>query len=130
MDWRSLLSSAPATRDTPAPIPATPGLSLTGPPAISLSAPLLAGTLLGLRATPAASDERWTITAFDVVISVHQDATMTVRETLQVEFGTQQHHGIFRDIPIIYEWDSDSHRVYDLTVNSVTDGVGRDWPYT
>ena len=105
-------------------------MSLTGPRAISLSAALLAGTLLGLRATPAAADEGWVINAFDVVISVHQDATMTVRETLQVDFGAQQHHGIFRDIPIIYEWDSDSHRVYDLTVNSVTDGVGRDWPHT
>lgn len=79
---------------------------------------------------PVAADEGWTINAFDVEISVHQDATMAVHETLQVDFGTQPHHGIFRDIPVIYEWDRDSHRVYDLTVNAVTDGAGRNWPYS
>jgi uncharacterized membrane protein YgcG len=105
-------------------------LILPGRRAISLPTALLAATLLASRAVPAAADEGWTIDAFDVEISVHQDATMTVRETLQVDFGPQQHHGIFRDIPVIYEWDSDSHRVYDLTVNSVTDAVGRNWPYS
>jgi len=84
---------------------------------------------VAFRAVPAAADEGWAIDAFDVEISVHQDATIAVRETLQVDFGTQPHHGIFRDIPVIYEWDRDSHRVYDLTVNAVTDGAGRNWPY-
>ncbi len=96
--------------------------------AIWLPAALLAATL-ALQAVPAAADEGWTIDAFDVEISVNQDATMAVRETLQVDFGTQSHHGVFRDIPVIYEWDRDSHRVYDLAVNAVTDGAGRNWPY-
>src|SRR5207245_8369850 len=33
-------------------------------------------------------------------------------------------------IPIVYEWDQHSNRVYDLTVDSVTDGAGRDWKYS
>jgi uncharacterized membrane protein YgcG len=89
-----------------------------------------AALLLGLRVVPAAADEGWTIDAFDVAIIVNQDSTMTVRETLQVDFGTQQHHGIFRDIPVVYDWDQHSNRVYHLTVNSVTDGAGRDWQYS
>jgi uncharacterized membrane protein YgcG len=97
---------------------------------IWLSATILAGMLLALRAGSAAADEGWTIDAFDVAISVNQDSTMTVREKLQVDFGTQQHHGIFRDIPVVYEWDQHSNRVYDLTVNSVTDGAGNDWAYS
>src|SRR5438067_4934236 len=130
MDWRSLLPPAPAAGDPEAAIPATPGLRLAGRCAILLPAALLAATLVALSAAPAAADEGWTIDAFDVEISVHQDATMAVRETLHVDFGTQSHHGIFRDIPVIYEWDRDSHRVYDLTVNGVTDGAGRNWAYT
>jgi uncharacterized membrane protein YgcG len=130
MDRRSLLSSAPQGGNPPAAIPATPGLSLIGRRAVLLPAAMLAGTLLMLRAEPAAADEGWTIDAFDVEISVHQDATMAVRETLSIDFGTQPHHGIFRDIPVIYEWDTDSHRVYDLTINAVTNGAGRSWAYS
>src|SRR5947208_2333057 len=129
MDWRSLLPPAPTAGGTSAAIPATPGLRLAGRRAILLPAALLAATLVALQAVPVAADEGWTIDAFDVDISIHQDAIMAVRETLQVDFGTQSHHGIFRDIPVVYEWDRDSHRVYDLTVDAVTDGAGRNWPY-
>src|SRR5438067_2624519 len=88
--------------------------------------------LLGLvtaGTVPATADEGWTIETFDVAISVHPDATMTVRETLQVDFKSQQHHGIFRDIPVLYEWDQRHNRAYDLAVDSVTDASGRSWSY-
>src|SRR5207245_551508 len=38
-------------------------------------------------------------------------------------------HGIFRDIPVLYEWDQRQNRVYDLGVDSVTDVSGRSWSY-
>ena len=91
---------------------------------------LLAILLLGMAGTvPATADEGWSIDTFDVTISVHPDASMTVNETLQVDFSSP-HHGIFRDIPVIYEWDPRHNRVYDLAVDSVTDVSGRDWRYT
>ena len=94
--------------------------------------PLLV-VLLGLvtaGTVPATADEGWTIETFDVAISVQPDATMTVRETLQVDFNSQQHHGIFRDIPVLYEWDQRHNRAYDLAVDSVTDVSGRrSWSY-
>jgi uncharacterized membrane protein YgcG len=95
-----------------------------------LSVAILLGMVLALRAAPAAADEGWTIDAFDVAIGVNPDSTITVVETLQVDFGTQAHHGIFRDIPVVYEWDRRSDRVYELTVNSVTNGAGGFWHYT
>jgi uncharacterized membrane protein YgcG len=105
-------------------------VSVAGQRAMRFSAAMMVGTLLALRAVPAAADDGWTIDAFDVAISVNQDSTMTVHERLQVDFGTQQHHGIFRDIPVVYEWDQHSNRVYNLTVDSVTDGAGNDWAYS
>src|SRR5438105_3446567 len=91
---------------------------------------LLAILLLGMAGTiPATADEGWSIDTFDVMISVHPDASMTVNETLQVDFSSP-HHGIFRDIPVIYEWDPRHNRLYDLAVDSVTDVSGRDWRYT
>ena len=91
---------------------------------------LLAILLLGMAGTvPATAAEGWSIDTFDVTISVHPDASMTVNETLQVDFSSP-HHGIFRDIPVIYEWDPRHNRVYDLAVDSVTDVSGRDWRYT
>src|SRR5437764_5881258 len=84
---------------------------------------LMAGTI------PATADEGWSIDAFDVAITIQSDATMTVREALQVDFKSQQHHGIFRDIPVLYEWDQRQNRAYDLAVDSVTDASGRSWSY-
>ncbi|TMF85324.1 MAG: DUF2207 domain-containing protein [Chloroflexi bacterium] len=78
---------------------------------------------------PATADEGWSIDAFDVAITIQSNATMTVRETLQVDFNSQQHHGIFRDIPVLYEWDQRHNRAYDLAVDSVTDASGRSWSY-
>src|SRR5207248_5333275 len=93
--------------------------------------PLFLVTLVLLMAgtRPVTLDEGWSIDAFDVAITIQSDATMTVRETLQVDFNSQQHHGIFRDIPVLYEWDQRQNRAYDLDVGSVTDASGRSWSY-
>jgi uncharacterized membrane protein len=42
------------------------------------------------------------IDAFDVEIVLEQDGTFVVTETLLVDFGDQQKHGIFRTIPVSY----------------------------
>ena len=93
-------------------------------------APLSVALVLFATGTPAvAADETWSIDAFDVAITIQSDATMSVNEKLQVDFRTP-HHGIFRDIPVLYEWDQHQNRVYELTVDSVTDAAGRSWKYT
>ncbi len=73
--------------------------------------------------SPAAyADEGWIVTSFQSDISVSPDSTLTVREDIRADFGSQRHHGIFRTIPARYRYDSTRDRYYGLRVESVTDG--------
>ncbi|HYK96975.1 MAG TPA: DUF2207 domain-containing protein, partial [Candidatus Acidoferrales bacterium] len=92
---------------------------------VTLCAPLLG-------ASPArAADSGWTITSFDSVIDIQNDGRIVVNETIAVDFDGLSKHGIFRDVPVRYEWPADPRkmRVYELQVLSVTDAQGRAWHY-
>jgi uncharacterized membrane protein YgcG len=69
------------------------------------------------------ADEGWLITFFHSDISIAPDSTMTVREVIQVDFGSLRKHGIFRTIPLRYRYNSSEDRFYRLEVQSVTDGT-------
>ncbi len=71
------------------------------------------------------ADEGWIIERFASDIQVQPDGALRVTESLDVDFGTLQRHGIFRTVPIRYEYDATHVRVYQLAVRSVTDGAGR-----
>jgi len=43
----------------------------------------------------------WSIDSFDSVIEIHEDASITVTETIDVDFDIEK-HGIYREIPIRY----------------------------
>ena len=58
---------------------------------------LFAGFLLAAAGVPASQ-----IDEFDVQIVLERDGTFVVTETLRVDFGDQQKHGIFRTIPVSY----------------------------
>lgn len=93
--------------------------------------PLLALALFGAVALGAAAqtDEGWTIERFHAQIVVRADASLSVIETVEVDFGAQQKHGVFRDIPVRYDFGDHQQRIYDLRVRSVTDASGRAWRY-
>lgn len=74
---------------------------------------------------PALADEGWVINSFEARIEVARDGTLQISETVLANFGGLSKHGIFRDIPVVYEFDDKLNRVYDLNVRSVTDGDGR-----
>src|SRR5207248_4484304 len=97
-----------------------------------LSSPLLAGVGLlaaGLALLPSAAlADAWSINSFDSRVSLHADGSMTVTESIEVNFGTS-HHGIFRDIPVVYDYDQTNNRVLRIDVRSVTDASGRPWQY-
>jgi len=78
-------------------------------------------------ALPVSADEGWVITSFQSDITVNRDSTLTILETIRVNFS-QEHHGIFRTIPLRYRYDDNHDRYYNLQVQSVTDGV-KDLPF-
>jgi uncharacterized membrane protein YgcG len=85
--------------------------------------------LIGLFARPVAADEGWVISSFETRITIENDGSLAITETILADFGNLERHGIFRDIPVIYDYDQQRNRVYDLTVSSVTDQTGRRIPY-
>ncbi|HET7468003.1 MAG TPA: DUF2207 domain-containing protein [Candidatus Dormibacteraeota bacterium] len=81
----------------------------------------LGSLLLVASPAPAAADEGWIITSFASDITIAPDSSLTVVEDIKVNF-VQEHHGIFRTIPLRYRYDDSHDRYYNLEVRSVTDG--------
>lgn len=96
----------------------------------ALAATLLAAlAMIGPAVGASAQDVGWVIERSHSEIVVRPDASLTVVESIDVDFGTLERHGIFREIPVRYRYDDQRDRLYDLTVRSVTDASGRSWPY-
>ena len=70
-----------------------------------------------------AADEGWVITSFHAAININPDSSLDITENIQVDFGDQAKHGIFRTIPVRYKYDSTHDRYYALKVESVTNGA-------
>jgi len=87
---------------------------------------LLSAAAVGLAA---GADTGWTIQRFAADIAIQADGSLRVDESIDVDFGTLQRHGIFRNVPIRYEYDATRERVYDLSVRGVTDANGRNLTY-
>jgi len=73
-------------------------------------------------ARPVSADEGWVITSFASEIGIGADGVLVIQEDIRVDFGAQEHHGIFRTIPLRYRYDDAHDRYYDLSVDAVTDG--------
>src|SRR3990167_7684452 len=69
---------------------------------------------LASRARPASAAEQ--ITSFDVTIAVNADSRIDVTEAISYDFGSAEHHGIYRDIPVRYRTASGS---YGLRLSNV-----------
>jgi uncharacterized membrane protein len=90
---------------------------------------LLLCVLILLGGTAHAQDTGWTIERFHADIAIQPDAAMLVTETIEVDFGGLQQHGIFREIPVRYSYNRDHERVYGFEMLSVTNADGQPWPY-
>jgi len=77
----------------------------------------------------AAADTGWTIDAFRADIAIRPTGVIAIVETIDVDFGALQKHGIYRTIPTKYRYDDRRDRRYALSVQGVTDGAGRPWTY-
>ncbi|TMC69217.1 MAG: DUF2207 domain-containing protein [Chloroflexi bacterium] len=81
--------------------------------------------LTAVFATPALADEGWVIERFAADITIGKDASLHITEAIDVDFGGLQKHGIFRTIPVRYQWDDTHVRTYELRVRSVADAAGK-----
>jgi uncharacterized membrane protein len=70
----------------------------------------------------------FTINKFASDITIDEDSSFIVRETIVVKFHTLK-HGIYREIPFKYIDDRGNTVKTPLTVMSVTDVSGKDWKY-
>jgi uncharacterized membrane protein YgcG len=84
--------------------------------------------LAGLLLPHTAVAQDFTITNFTSHITVAENSTVTVRETIAVEFHRPR-HGIFRDIPYRYTNELGKTTESPVTVLAVEDGAGKNWRY-
>src|SRR3990172_3402132 len=82
--------------------------------AVAIFALIAAATAVsaGISARYAAADEGWTIDRFAANIDVQTDGSLLITEAIDVDFGSLEKHGIFREIPIEYDSDAKSNRIY------------------
>lgn len=97
-----------------------------GLPIVALA--LVAGLFVGTGVSNAGSDTGWVIESFRSDITIERDASLLIAEHIKVDFNDLEKHGIFREIPIEYEWDDEQNRVYEFDLISVTDDAGAAWP--
>jgi uncharacterized membrane protein len=87
----------------------------------------LAATSIGSGAAPApayAQSAFEQIDAYRVDIRIEPDGALLITEDIHYDFGDEERHGIFRDIPTRLRYDDEQDRVYPLDVESVTGSPG------
>ncbi|MFL5357329.1 DUF2207 domain-containing protein [Archangium sp.] len=61
-----------------------------------------------------ARDSGWVIKSFDAQLTVQANADVRVTEDIAVDFGSQQKHGIYRDIPVRNGYDATRDRLIHI----------------
>ncbi len=75
------------------------------------------------------SAQDFTINKFHADITISEDSSFLVKETIDVEYH-QSKHGIYREIPVKYVDDLGNKIRTPLDVLSVTDSTAKEWRYT
>ena len=83
-----------------------------------------------LFASPARAQD-WHINLFESQIDIQNDGRLVVNESVDLDFGSLERHGIFRDLRVRFDWPlgERKQRYYQVQVLSVTDAVGRALKY-
>lgn len=90
---------------------------------------LLAALVLFIPQKTGAYGYDWDISSFDTDITVREDGSFFVEETIVADFSREEHHGIFRTIPVQYRDANDNTLKLRYNVLSVQDQNGNDWWY-
>lgn len=76
----------------------------------------------------ATADTGWEIVNFVSDIQLHPDTSVTVIETIDVDFRNLQKHGIYRTIPVSYRTQYGNNLNIRFQLSSVTDRDGARLP--
>jgi uncharacterized protein (TIGR04222 family) len=79
---------------------------------------------------PAAASSFETIRNYDVDLTVQPNGDLSVVETIVYDFGSEQRHGIYREIPTRLHYNDTYDRVFPLRVDSVSGSAGTPVDYT
>lgn len=93
-------------------------MSVTRSPRLIAVTAFLIGLLAIVAWAPTARAE--SITSLQVEAELRPDTTLQIRETITYDFGAEDRHGIFRDIPVADVMPDGSRRLYDVTIDDVT----------
>jgi uncharacterized membrane protein YgcG len=70
------------------------------------------------------------ITSYDVAIEIEPSGSLRVNERIDYDFGANERHGIYRDVPERLEYDETHDRVYPIDVLAVSASPGTPADYT
>ncbi len=95
---------------------------------------LLSSLFLGISsesvsAQSSSGSEEERISRYATDIRLDLDAVLFVTETIEYDFGINERHGIYRDIPVRYETAAGNRQSIVISVNDVMDESGRAYPY-
>ena len=85
---------------------------------------LLVVPLLGRAMPVSAQSAGERITSYRVDITVGRDGALAIIEDIEYDFGTDDRHGILRDIPTRLRYDDRYDRIYPLTIQIVGSSSG------
>jgi hypothetical protein len=78
------------------------------------------GVALGLAAPAPAQASAERITSYVVGVVIQRNGVVRIQETITYDFGTDQRHGIFRDIPYLQPVDAQHNREFPISGISVS----------
>jgi hypothetical protein len=79
-----------------------------------------AGLALAVLAAPAWAQSPERILDYRVDLEIEADGMLLVSEQIAYDFGTQERHGILRDVPVRFRYDGHHDRIYPLEVLEVS----------
>lgn len=89
-----------------------------------------AGLALAIPAAPARAQTPERILDYTVDVRIEAAGALLVAEQIAYDFGTQERHGIFRDLPVRFRYDDGYDRVHPVQVLEVSGSPGAPDQYT
>jgi uncharacterized membrane protein YgcG len=72
----------------------------------------------------AAADEGWIVERLNSRYEIKPDGSLSILESIDVDFRGLSRHGIYRDIPYVMGFDAINNREYEITLSGVTGANG------